>query len=341
MKGKRLILFVSAVCLAVTTVNAEPLDLVSYDYHIPANIISSIALGMGGLNLTNAGDYFTSYDNPALLAGNNVTSFAASFRLKNEEEISLADAASASNLLKAKQFMYYTLITKNAAWSYQPTVSTHISEINANSLEYYDYQLDKLQLSLAGTDERYADFAAGINIKYLTGRLIYLKERIEYNQMIRESFIDDKVKGFSTDLGVTYTSGKYTFGSCVYDVLSRLWWEHYDSEDLQRRAAVGVQYSDGNLTLSGSLQGKLSQSTDTSYHLGLTRAWHWKSGKDKEQGLLVRAGLFSHDFNGTENINYTLGSGYNYNMFRFDFGLTNTGMRLKDSEFIFSLGIGI
>lgn len=335
-----------AFCLFIACLGSQNLPIQEFDYHIPENTISAITLGMGGLNLTNAADYYTSYDNPALLATNTGTAFAASFRLKGKNDLSFAEMMQVSNLLRDKQFMYYTLITKNAAWSYHPVASTNVSQLTSTHSEYYDYQLDKLQLSLAAKDEKFDKLAAGMNIKYLTGRLVYLKERRAYNTLIREEFIDNKVKGVSGDLGFTWEEDNYIWGACVYDILSGLWWEDFGTKSLQRRAALGFQYNMENLALLASLQGKIASSPETTYHFGLVRNWTWKtesfrSGKHNEQNLVIRAGLFSKDFNGTQNINYTLGSGYNYNMFRIDFALTNAGMRLRDSRYLFSVGVGI
>ena len=137
MKGKTLLFAVLLLVLsAILAADELPsLPLQDYDYHIMDNILSPITLGMGGLNLTNAADYFTSYDNPALLAGNQGTAFGTSFRLTDEEDFTFADAVSASNLLKSKQFMYYTLIANNSAWSYHPTASTHVSRLGTATSE--------------------------------------------------------------------------------------------------------------------------------------------------------------------------------------------------------------
>jgi hypothetical protein len=51
--------------------------------------------------------------------------------------------------------------------------------------------------------------------------------------------------------------------------------------------------------------------------------------------------MYSHDFSSTSAINYTFGSGYNYNILRFDFSLNNSGLKIKDSEYLFSLGVGL
>ncbi len=335
-----------AACAFLTAQSIPSLPVQEYDYHIPANIVSPITLGMGGVNVTNGADYFSSYDNPALLADNEGTAIATSFLLKNKEDMSFTDLMQSSNLLKDKQFMYYTLIAKSSAWTYQPVSSVHVSEINGTSSKYYDYQLDKLELSIAAKDENYTHLAGGLSLKYLTGRLVYLQERLSGSNMIREKFIDNKVKGVSGDIGFTWQEDKVVLGLCAYDFLSRLWWESYDSKSLQRRAAMGIQYNMDNLALMGSVQGKLAKTSETTYHFGLIKNWTWTqdsgpNGKPVEQNLIIRSGLFSKDFNGTKNINYTLGSGYNYNMFRVDFALTNDGMQLKDSQYLFSIGVGI
>lgn len=342
------LLLIAFTCLSAQTLSTLPVQ--EYDYHIPANVISPIALGMGGLNVTNGADYFTSYDNPALLADNEGTAFATSFLLKKTEDMAFVDLMKASNLLKDKQFMYFTLITKNAAWSYQPVSSINISEkydeAGTTFSRYYDYQLDKVQISLAAKDEKYSKFGGGINLKYMSGRLVYLKEKLVSGYLRREAFVDNKVKGVSGDLGFTWKEEKYTWGLCFYDVYSRLWWESYNSKSLQSRAALGFQYNMDNLALMASLQGKLSKYSDATYHFGLVKNWKWtiengSNGKPVEQNIVIRTGMFSKDFNGTKNINYTLGSGYNYNMFRVDFALTNSGMQLRDSQYLFSVGMGI
>ena len=323
------------------------LPIASYDYATPGNSVSPISLGMGGLNVTNAGDFYANYSNPALIGANQFSALLTSFRLKNDEGLSFWEAAQLSNALRPKQFKYFTLLAKQSAWSWQPVSSVHISEITAqgDSFRYFDYQLDKLQVTLAAKDESWQPVAFGLNAKYLTGRLVYLLEHRVGGSLVRDAFIDDKVKGFSTDLGVTMDTGNFTVGLTAYDVFSRLYWENYASVPIQRRGAFGVQYNADNLILTGGVQGKLAKTTDTTFHFGLQYLWGWESdgtmGEPVSQGIVLRLGLYSHDFYGAGNINYTLGTGYNYNLFRFDFSLNNKGMRLRDSEYLFSLGVGM
>jgi len=341
-----LLFWLGALWLNALSIN--PNWVQDYDYHTPENAISAVTVGMGGLNLTNAGDYFGFHDNPALLQAFNGSAAATSFIVKSGEPLTFSELLSARSLLKDKQFLYFSVITKKSGWSYQPVANVHISTWDAShtNSEYFDYQLDKLQLSVAASDENYSSLAGGLNIKYLTGRLVYLKERLQGSNLIRESFIDDKVKGLSSDLGFTWTEGQYVWGATFYDYLSRMWWENYDSKSLKRRASFGFQYNMDNLALLAALQGRISSDPGTTYHFGLIKNWSWKTGNSTEgnqaeQNLLIRMGLYSKNFDGTKNINYTFGSGYNYNLFRVDFSLTNSGMQLKESQYLFTVGAGI
>ncbi|MDD2331256.1 MAG: hypothetical protein PHI68_01245 [Candidatus Cloacimonetes bacterium] len=326
------------------------LPITEYDYHTPAGSVSPVTIGFGGLNVAYAGTYFDAYDNPALLADNEHSSIVLSFRMKEESKLKFEEAIQFSNALKDKQMKYLSLITRNAAWSYQPMASINISEINAeqNRIRYYDYQLDKWQISYAGRDKQWDMISAGINLKFLTGRLVRISQVKNGTDWIvdqNEYFIDDKVKGFSGDLGMTVDQGSMVYGVAFYDVYSKLFWENYDSAELKRRAAAGFAYKSGGLALMAGLQGLIAKETDTTFHFGLVQDWTWQtedyfSDSPANQNFVLRLGMYSDKFNGTENITYTLGSGYYYNFFRFDFALRNNGMKLKDSEYIFSLGAG-
>jgi hypothetical protein len=341
MKYISILLFLA---LALPLAAQPELPITSYDYAVPENNVSPICIGMGGLNVTNPADFFASYTNPALVADNKYNALLTSFRLKDEEDLDFWQAAQISSALRPKQFKYFTLLAQQTAWTYQPMARVHlVEEYGYQQYRYYDYQLDKVQATLAGMDDSWQPIGFGVNLKYLTGRLVYQV----YNAPGEpNAFIDDKIKGFSTDMGLTLQTGNMTFGLAGYDLFSRLYWENYDSVPIERRIAMGAQYNSENMTLSGGLQGKLSQATDTTYHLGFQYLWGWggknpRAGENAAQAIVLRLGTYSHDFYGTDNINFTLGTGYNYNVFRFDFSLNNQGMRLRDSEYLFSLGVGL
>lgn len=344
---KRLVLV--AMCLTIGALQAvSPLPITEYDYAVPENNVSPVGIGMGGLNLTFTGDPYASYSNPALLADVETSTLVTSFRLAKNDKLTFWQAASISSSLREKQFKYFSLVTKQSAWTYQPMARVHISEFNAtgDSSRYYDYQLDKVQVTLAASDDSWKPVRFGFNIKYLSGRLVYLMEHRVGSSLVRDAFIDDKVKGFSTDLGVTLQDGDFSFALVSYDLFSRLYWENYDSKPLQRRVAMGLSYNGESTVLSAGLQAKTSKDPDTTYHFGMQNTWSWGQGQsldgqDTSQSLLLRIGLYSHNFYGTNNIHYTLGTGYNYSIFRFDFSLNNKGMKLSNSEYLFSLGVGL
>jgi hypothetical protein len=342
-------LLLSLICMISAGLWAQvsPLPITSYDYATPENNVSAIAIGMGAMNITNSTDPFASFSNPALLANNEHTHLFASFRLANEEEVSFWEAASISNALRDKQFKYFTAVAKQVAFSYQPVASVHISELDAAAGKslYYDYKLDKVQLSMGITDKNWPHLALGLNLKYLSGRLVFLEERIQGNEFQRINFIDDKVKGFSSDLGFIYKHPDFTYAITAYDLMSGLYWENYPTKSIQRRIATGMQYGSGRSKTTLGVQSKISKNPDTTYHLGYSNGLSWDStdftnDSTVDQGMDFRVGIYSRDFYGADNINFTFGGGYYYQLFRFDFSLTAQGLKMADSEFLFALGIG-
>ena len=344
---KILLIFAITLICAELAAYGEALPITSFDYGTPENSVSPSAIGMGCLNVTNASDFYASYSNPALLGANDYSLVSASFRVKGDEDMTIAEAAQFSNVLRPSQFKYVTVVAKQTAWTYQPVATLNIIENpdpawphNPSGYRYLDYQLDKWQITLASSDDSWRPIRFGLNAKYLTGRLVYLR-----SARPDTTFIDTKVRGFSTDLGLTLQTGSFTFGLVSTDLLSRLWWDWgYDSVPLQSRLAFGAQYGTEYLTVSGGVQGRLSKTPDTTYHLGLQYLWDWQGGASDQgdsQALTARIGLYSRDFSGTDNINYTLGAGYNYKVFRFDFALNNKGLKLRDSEYLYSLGVGL
>ena len=343
----RMLMLIAGLFFATFTLLGQQtqLPITSYDYALPENNVSPITMGTGAFNLINADDPYAAYANPALMADNQLSSFSLSFRLKNEDDLAFWEAVNISNALKSKQFKYFVLNTKQVSFAYQPVAGVHISEFSASgdSSRYYDYQLDKVQFSIGAKDKKYQKLGAGLSVKYLSGRLVYLNEHKLGSMMVRDGFIDDKVKGVSTDLGFTYTVGNMVYAGSFYDLLSRLWWENYDPVSLQRRSALGMGWTSGASHFSAGVQSKISKNPDTTYHLGYGYQWSIAKGQQSSdrQSMDLRLGLYSKDFYGADNINYTFGGGYYYKTIRFDFSLNNKGLRLADSEYLFALSLGI
>ena len=336
------------IMLGVSLLWAQKLPITEYDYATAENNVSPIAIGVGGMNLTLANDPYCSYSNPALLAHMNHAQLFTSFRLKSDKPMSFLEVSSISNALKSKQFKYFGLSTKQMGFVYQPMSRINISEITSDDHNlYYDYALDKVQLSIAASDEKYASFSGGLSFKYLSGRLVYLKERRPTaTTFVREEFIDNKVKGFSTDLGFLWQRGDFRFGAVGYDLLSRLYWESYPSRSISPRLAFSTTYVKDNLAMNIGVMGKLRKQTDSTIHLGLQNNWNWGQGRTSSGAMVqhnipLRIGIYSKDFYGTNNMNFTFGSGYSYNMLLFDFSINSPGLKLRDSEYLFSIGVGL
>ena len=228
---KRLVTFLFLCCsIAIFAQKSDMPIIQSYDYALPENNVSPIALGMGGLNVTYAGDFYSSYSNQALIGDNDLSLLVGAFRIKSDDPVNFAEAAQFSNILKPKQLKYFSLLAKQTAWTYQPVASVHIVETpeTGYGYRYYDYKLDKVQATIAGSDDSWEPIRFGLNLKYLTGRLVYLESTNP------NSFIDDKLNGFSTDLGFTLQRGSFTYGLAAYHLFSRLYWEHSSSEGIQR-----------------------------------------------------------------------------------------------------------
>ena len=140
--------------------------------------------------------------------------------------------------------------------------------------------------------------------------------------------------------------GEIVYAASFYDLLSMLWWENYDSVTLQRRAAAGLGFEGTNSHYYAGIQSKLAKKPETTYHLGYGYRWNLNSGTnssstENSSSFDLRVGTYSHDFYGADNINFTLGAGYYYRNFHFDFSLNSTGMKLADSDYLFSISAGI
>ena len=87
---KRLLTLLFLCCsIAIFAQNSDMPIIQSYDYALPENNVSPIAIGMGGLNVTYAGDFYSSYSNPALIGDNDFSVLMGAFRIKSDEAVIL------------------------------------------------------------------------------------------------------------------------------------------------------------------------------------------------------------------------------------------------------------
>ena len=128
--------------------------------------------------------------------------------------------------------------------------------------------------------------------------------------------------------------------------INRHYVKQYGKEK-QKLRHMRVQGFEGtNSHYYAGIQSKLAKKPETTYHLGYGYRWNLNSGSnsssnENSSSFDLRVGTYSHDFYGADNINFTLGAGYYYRNFHFDFSLNSTGMKLADSDYLFSISAGI
>ncbi|MBN2829442.1 MAG: hypothetical protein JXR56_03860 [Candidatus Cloacimonetes bacterium] len=324
---------------------AKQIPILEFDYHNPRNHVSPVAMSLGGVNITNGSDVFGGYDNPALLFKNQKVYLALSFRHDSEEELNFADMLDYSNFLKQNRLSYVGVSAKTFAFSYQTLADVHISSLSGQEQEYYDYKLDAFQASFALLDKKVPNGSLGFGAKYLTGRLIHLVNHGEDATIFnKNTFIDEKVKGFSVDAGGIYKVGRITFAGSLLDVYSQLYWEHFDTDVLVRTWMGGFQYDLSKLQVMYTLKGRLEEETKMTSHFGVNYTPYSSGNEESPQEMALRGGTFweytlDEDGNEEKIINYTMGLGYYMGGIKLDFGLVSPEFNWKSNDYLVSLSL--
>lgn len=311
---------------------------IDYDWQIPIRNVSPIGIAFGGVNQVYAEDFGIANENPALLALRTGTYFSTTFRNNRMNDSNLSEVLNPKNLLGSKQFTYFTISMPKFAASYQPIVNeTEKYEDNLQKT-YHDLYMNSYILSFAAQDEDYTKLTLGFNLKLIDGRQVYHKHLKEDNQLILDEFIDDSVTGYSTDLGLTYNHHTILVGLTLKDIFSGLYWDDRDNNHLRQRFSLGAGFFNENSTFQVATQGRLNKSEEQTYHVGYGYSLNY--GNATSQSLGFKAGMFSDKFDEMDNINYTLGLGYNISMLRVDISLISAGFTLDNTDYLFSVTVG-
>jgi hypothetical protein len=333
-------ILIASLCLAASVLLAFPIE--RFDYHTPDHNPSPLVTAMGGLNLTDISDYYLSYDNPALLAFNKTTSTAASFSIVKNDDFTPYDLMKVGSLLKNNQFSGIVINSSTGAMMYQSVASVHINQPivpGSSSNIYFDYALQKAQMSFGGTSGKAQNFAAGLSVKYLFGRLVYL-ERNDI-QLTFTDFKDDKVKGVSTDLGFAYKTNSTSVGLAFYDILNGLFWQTESNKTLTRRGAFGVQFGQEDLKILAGVMTTIESDPIKTYHFGIVKDVNVGGAKQDKQMIGFRAGAYSDKFSDSTKIFYSVGSGYYYKTFRIDFSIVGPGLKIEQCNYLFSVSLSM
>ena len=311
---------------------------VDYDWHTPEKNISTIALGLGGLNQIYPEDYFVAYSNPSLLALRSGSYFSSSFRSRRMDEKPLNDILSPSYLLHKKQFVYYTFSAPKFAFSYQPIMDINTSVSNDTLNTYHDLYMNCYTISLAASDETYKNLTIGFNLKFLNGRQIYNKNIKNNNLWEAAEFVDDSAIGYAVDLGLSYHKNTMLVGLTLHDVVSKIYWDEKNDTHLRQRYSFGAGFYNEKSTFSVSTQGRFNQPDESTYHIGY--GYSLGLGKSATQSFGFKTGLYGSKFDKMKNMYYTLGIGYTVSMFRVDISAISKGFTARNTDYLFSITVG-
>jgi hypothetical protein len=336
MKGRKILL--SVVLLVVNTIIlAYP--KVNLDWHTPERHVSTIGISLGGLNHIYAEDYAVAYDNPALLTMRQKSYVTGSFRSSRMEEENIASLVNPNYLLHDKQFTYFSFSTSKFAISYQPAININNSIESDTLNSYHNLYMNSYVISLAAADEQYKNLKLGLNLKLIDGRQVYHEEKKVDNHWEDVEFVDDSVTGYSIDAAVSYVRDSMIYGVTIYDILSQLYWSGRDNDHLRKRYSAGMGYHVDNSTFTIATQGRFNQPDEQTYHMGWGYSYGISSSYDQTVGF--KTGMYSHDFDKMDNIFYTFGMGYTISMFTVNFSGISKGFTLNNTDYLFSVTVGM
>jgi len=315
---------------------------ITYDYHVTQNSISPISTALGGTNASFYSDPLSVYNNPSLLAESTSSLLIAGFRHYSPSSNISDMYGNPLNLLKDNQLSYLGLIMDKGAICYQPLSSIENDKkytiADVSYREYTDFYLNSFQITTSAKEK---DFAFGINLKYLTGRLVHLRETEVDSVWIREEFIDDRANGFSTDIGFHLKKTNVVYGLSFHDVFSKIYWKKGSDRILKRRYTLGLHWENEETAFLLSMSGRLKMKKNPTFHFGYSKYVIAGDPNVTDISLLLRVGAYSEKFESQKNIFYSIGSGFYYGAFRFDCSITNNDWKIENNRYLISISFGI
>jgi len=336
------------LCIFCCTLWSFPVD--SFDYYKPENTVSPISGAMGALNCTYEKDYMAVYYNPALLSVFEGAFVTASFRHYAPLDDYSVSLKNAKSFLKKDNLNYLALIQGKGAITYQPLVNrkSDVTDWENGSREYLDYALNCYQISTSAKEN---DFSFGINLRYISGRMIYLQEELADSVAvgngspdslwITSQFINSKANGFSMDFGFLLNTENMKYGLTLHDILSKIYWSGQSNKHFKRRFTLGMQLETENNVTMCAMNQHLDFKGDPTYHFGYGRSIQLGDPAVSTGSVLFRLGVYSTDFKSEENIFFSVGSGFYWKGFRIDFSITSNDWNIDNNKYIASIAFGI
>lgn len=339
----RWISFFTIKILLFTSLSGFPIQ--KWDYNLPLNNVSPIGSALGGFNVTNPGDFFLHYSNPALLSQTDSSHLALSSKIRHEgiSQLYFYQGDYPANTAGDSKLSYFGLYAENIGFSVVPLVSVNDSKHDEkmNLKRYIDYSLTAYQI--AGSDKT-NHVSYGFNLKYLTGRLVYLVDSSGFAQenYPGNKFIDSKARGFSLDLGFLSQRGQFTYGLAFYDIISKIYWENHPNRVLKKKIATGMQVGTEDFHIITGTTSNLFSLSNTYYHLGLSqRIYFFGFDKDNSPSIPLRAGVYFQSLSSSEDVTLGLGTGYQVRFLNLDFSYTGNLKNFSDHDVIIALSVGL
>ncbi len=308
----------------------------NYDYHLPNTNISPYSSGLGGINLTNAENNLAMYDNPALLSDVKGMTFCTSFCIPDKNQ-SFASIIRTNPLIRKSVFRALGIQAQRFGFLYNELANDHFNKSDSLYKTYQDYKLRSIGISFADTTGQIVSW--GISLKYLDGRVIYLKERKLDSLLIRDEFVDSKSMGFASDLGIYGKRSGFYYGFVVHDIFSKLYWKNNPTIKIPTRGSFSAELRGTSVSYISSVTclwnihetPVYTQSLNYSAVLG---------NPATAQSLSFRFGATSQDYKKSENILFGYGTSYMIQTFKIDLSMQTQGMKTSTAQYLFSVSIG-
>ena len=178
-----------------------------------------------------------------------------------------------------------------------------------------------------------------MSLRYLNGRLVYLKEAQQDSVYTVSEFIDSNANGYATDIGVYGKQFGFYYGFVVHDLFSKIYWNGYANTRIHTRGSFSAELRSNNTSFTSSVTSLwnihetpiFTQSINYSKRVG---------NPNRPQDFSLRMGATSTDYKSSENIMFSFGTSYMIRMLRVDLAMQTKGLKINTAQYIFSLSAG-
>ncbi len=312
-----------------------------YDFRLPTSVVSPVEAAYGGVNVASNTDFYLVFNNPALLATVRQTTFSASFVLPPNNYQEITSVLNTTPFLENNKFRGFSFQGKQIGLGYLVLTEDKFKRTETNGNQtYQDYKINSYLLGFSDSIDSYH---WGINLKLLSGRLVYLEQEKIYSDgdslLSINTFIDSRALGYSSDLGISTSKHGISYGLVFNDLLSKIYWKGHSSGEIRTRVTTSVDYTAGNYSFGIGANNRWN--INTKPFLNSYYAYRFNFGRpDDIQTASMRFGVCSRDFENQDSILFNMGFGYMFRMMKVDIALQSQGWKANQTQYLFSLSLG-